>query len=95
MEQIAYINQSFIGLMQLSGLFLIAYSINPPGQSEHPDQRGRALLHLLHFPFAWVIVPVPVLLFLLLFHLPYQSIMLVYYAASNFACSLGARLATI
>jgi hypothetical protein len=27
METIAYINQSFIGLMQLSGLFLIAYSI--------------------------------------------------------------------
>ena len=27
MEQIAYINQSFIGLMQLSGLFLIAYFI--------------------------------------------------------------------
>ena len=27
MEQIAFINQSFIGLMQLSGLFLIAYFI--------------------------------------------------------------------
>ena len=22
-----------------------------------PDQRGRALSHLLHFPFAWVILP--------------------------------------
>ena len=27
MEQLAFINQSFIGLMQLSGLFLIAYFI--------------------------------------------------------------------
>ena len=27
MEQITFINQSFIGLMQLSGLFLIAYFI--------------------------------------------------------------------